>query len=49
VSNGRGRSANDFRLAFRRIRDDYTRRFERNVTEARSVAFRIIWVHPHVW
>jgi hypothetical protein len=36
VSNGRGRSASDFRLAFRRIRDDYTRRFERNVAEVRG-------------
>ena len=36
MSNGRGRSANDFRLAFRRIRDDYTLRFERNVTEVRG-------------
>lgn len=36
MSNGRGRSATDFRLAFRRIRDDYTRRFERNVTAIRA-------------
>lgn len=36
MSNGTGRSANDFRIAYRRLKADYDRLYERKVAEVRA-------------
>lgn len=37
MSNGTGRSANDFRIAYRRIRADYDRLYEPKIAEVRAI------------